>query len=441
MSRPRYARFFKADLQMQTPADRAHWVGDGAKLPPAATDDQLVESARAYAQRCYEVGLDVVGITDHNLGGADGLRYLTALKEAFNSERGVNTPISLFPGFEVASSFGRNAHLLCLFDPRTPYDELSEVLARLGLPSNARFAGHRANPMTGVELDKFFDVVVREHNGVVIAAHPTERAGALNDATMEPDLQKSLICDQRLLALEIKEPRLAAEARSNKLAQVLRNSDEWRRPQPIAAVSSSDCKRLRPGDGPGSESSIGGRCTWLKMSELTIDGLRHAFLDHENRVRFEDPSLRPSIPFIARIKINGASFLGDQSINFSPDLNALVGGSGSGKSTFLEYLRSAAGVQPFHTEGSNSKSSAEATLPDGASVEVQFAETDGSVIEARLGPGGELTVVSPPDLSAHALPIRFPVRFLSQREVLSRASNPQSTTRLLDELCRDDLAK
>ena len=53
-------RWLKCDLQMQTPADAKHWLGD--KMHPG----EEPEAATAFARACHQTGLDVVGITDHN---------------------------------------------------------------------------------------------------------------------------------------------------------------------------------------------------------------------------------------------------------------------------------------------------------------------------------------------------------------------------------------
>lgn len=66
---PKYkgARFYKCDLQMQTPADSAHWLG--APMGEIESDNQA--AAKAYIKRCYEFGLEVIAITDHNFASKD----------------------------------------------------------------------------------------------------------------------------------------------------------------------------------------------------------------------------------------------------------------------------------------------------------------------------------------------------------------------------------
>src|SRR5699024_4662319 len=105
-------RWLKCDLQMQTPADKKHWQGE------SIVDGQEQEAANEYAEACYEAGLDVVGITEHNFLNRDFLQYL---KIAFKSLQGkYGRKITLLPGFEFeAAGVGRGVHILCLFEPDT----------------------------------------------------------------------------------------------------------------------------------------------------------------------------------------------------------------------------------------------------------------------------------------------------------------------------------
>ena len=116
--------------------------------------------------------------------------------------------------------------------------------------------------------------------------------------------------------------------------------DRYKRRRPIATVCSSDCKKLQP-DGDSDTNYIGFRHTWIRMSHPSIESLRQAFLDHEARIQFGDvrPELTFTFPKVRSITVQGASFLEDLEVDFSSNLNAIIGGRGTGKSTIIEYLR------------------------------------------------------------------------------------------------------
>ena len=74
---------------------------------------------------------------------------------------------------------------------------------------------------------------------------------------------------------------------------------------------------------------------WIKMSEVTIEGLRQAFLDPGSRIRLNprEGRLEPEehAELVALAWEGG--FLDRAVIHFNPNLNVLVGGRGTGKST------------------------------------------------------------------------------------------------------------
>ncbi|MGG2196567.1 Spaf_1101 family AAA-like ATPase [Paenibacillus sp.] len=90
-------------------------------------------------------------------------------------------------------------------------------------------------------------------------------------------------------------------------------------------------------------NQLGLNNTWIKMSDVSFNSLRKAFLNHKFCVFIDKPSITNK--FIKGILIepgsdgylrgkNDSSFLAD----FSSDLNCIIGGRGTGKSTLLSIL-------------------------------------------------------------------------------------------------------
>ena len=77
---------------------------------------------------------------------------------------------------------------------------------------------------------------------------------------------------------------------------------------------------------------------WIKMSEVSIEGLRQAFLDPDSPIRLStDPEPEEHAELLALSWEGG--FLDGAAIRFNPNLNVMVGGRGAGKSTVIESLR------------------------------------------------------------------------------------------------------
>lgn len=371
-------RWFKCDFQVQTPEDAAHWGDADTRLPeprrpliapepdahgnvgPAKPDERrLQDVARAYLRRCHEVGLELIGVTDHNFSQKTDPRdwFLTHLVEqnksvAKDMER---PPLYILPGFEVDIGY----HVLCLFEPAKKERDIRRVnklLCKLGLDESERFQQgkpkHLRRAGASVSLKDLIDIVQGDHNGIVIAAHSDQVDGILENARNVDDYK-----NKRLLALEVTQ-----NPPSRRVLDVVEGRDRtWSRPDSHPAyVMSSDAKSLKADvQGQPTANSLGYRHTWLKMSKPSIEALRQAFLDPLSRIQLQGARPNEALvhPRITKIAVQGAKFLEDQEVHFSEGFNCVIGGRGSGKSSLLEYVRFAIGHEEPVAKGEQEDSS------------------------------------------------------------------------------------
>lgn len=365
-------RWFKCDFQVQTPEDAAHWGDADTRLPeprrpmvpplpdaqgnvgPAKPDEsRLQDIARAYLRRCHEVGLELIGVTDHNFSQKTDPRdwFLTHLVEQNKSvanDMG-RPPLHILPGFEVDIGY----HVLCLFEPAKKERDIRRVnklLCKLGLDESERFQQgqpkHLRRAGANVSLKDLIDLVQGDHNGIVIAAHSDQVDGILENARNADDYK-----NKKLLALEVTQsppPR--------RVLDVVEGRDRtWSRSACHPAyVMSSDAKSLaQDAQGQPVANSLGYRHTWLKMSKPSIEALRQAFLDPLSRIQLHGarPNDALTHPRITKVSIRGAKFLEDQDVHFSEGFNCVIGGRGSGKSSLLEYVRFAIGLEEPAVKG------------------------------------------------------------------------------------------
>ena len=82
------------------------------------------------------------------------------------------------------------------------------------------------------------------------------------------------------------------------------------------------------------------------MANVTAEGLRQAFLDPDSRIRLlGEEAEAPHAEFLALTWEGG--FLDEEAVRFNENLNVLVGGRGTGKSTIIESVRYALGLDPL----------------------------------------------------------------------------------------------
>lgn len=325
-------RWFKCDLHMHTPADAKHWRGD----PMGSDADQAAE---AYIRRCYESGLEIIAVTDHNFSSKS---FLPSLQRAIDRLSGeFNYRIMLFPGFEISADVGKGMHVLAIFEPETSLEEIDHILTNCGVPM-PREKTDGTHQQSTKRLPDIIEEVQKKNQdgyfkGMVICPHPLE-IGLFDNGRISEWLQQQEWRNDELFAVEVPKP---ISQMSSGWQRLFRNGEDcqadWRRTRPIAPIMSSDAKTLLTEEP--DVNYIGKRFSWIKMSRPSIESLRQAFLDPDSRICLDVELPRVLHTHIKGISISGTRFLQDQALGLSPHLNCIIGGRGSGKSMFFESLR------------------------------------------------------------------------------------------------------
>ena len=232
-------RFIKVDFHVHTPESKCY-------SEPTTTPAQIVDAALA-------AGLQAIAVTDHNtVDCIDVLREL-------GSERG----LAVFPGVELST---RSGHTLALFDRDIAVPELEEFLSNVG-------GGPAVKGDGAAFIDNSIEDVFRkidERGGIAIAAH-IERWPTGFLQTKESRRAKTRIYSSPYLtALEITQPQ-------NK--QFWNDGQMRGYPKRYACIQGSDAHAL---------DEIGRRPTFMLLNSLDLKGLRLAFADYENRIRFPE---------------------------------------------------------------------------------------------------------------------------------------------------------
>ena len=302
------ARFHKCTLQVNP----HHYAGS---FQGQSNDRGLQDYVEAIIEKAAELGVTVLAITDHN-----SVADVPAFKQAA-AVRGIH----VFPGFEIESNEG--IHVLCIYPRDEEPTRLERYLGELGIrepepssvPSTATFAEI---------LDR-----VKEHGGITVAAHATGAKGLLKSLTGQARIRAWR--NESLVAIQIPGPvcdlpvdvRLIIENKNPDYQRPLAAGDGLA----VAVVNAKDI--VRPDDLENPSASC-----WIKMSEVSIEGLRQAFLDPDSRIRFNSDPEPEEHSELVRVSWEGG-FLDGATVRLNPNLNVMVGGRGAGKSTVIESLR------------------------------------------------------------------------------------------------------
>jgi ABC-type nitrate/sulfonate/bicarbonate transport system ATPase subunit len=189
--------------------------------------------------------------------------------------------------------------------------------------------------------------------------------------------------------------------------------------QCLARILNSDSHTLK---AVGRNAANDSKVTRFKMGEPTFEGLRIAMVECDSRVRIEE-GLEANVPQIVGLKFSGG-FLGGQTVHFSPNLNCIIGGRGTGKSTMFEAIRCLSGYA-----GEKSKVVDSDVWPDHVYLLVQ--DEAGATHAVTRTKDGERE--NPDELFAE--PVTFPVECYRQGEthdISQQAHDPLALLAYLD---------
>jgi DNA repair ATPase RecN len=309
---PSGARFFRCALQVNPFA----YLATHKKASSFHTE---ADYNTAIIAACQEAGIEVIGVTDH-YRVKDSLGLVQAARA---------NGLFAFSGFEAVAKDG--VHFLCLFDQEKD-NVLERFIGECGIHDT------KAASPTGYQDSGELPACAKKWGAICIAAHVAGEGGLLKKLSGQTRVNVWKSPD--LLACALAGPIQDAP---DSIRPILENKDgEHKRRRPVAVINASDVNTPE-------DLKKGGSSCFIKMSTVSVEALRQAFLDPESRIRLNsDPQPEPHAEFLAVTWEGG--FLGDTSVYFNDSLNVLVGGRGTGKSTMIESLRYALGLEPLGEE-------------------------------------------------------------------------------------------
>ncbi len=305
------ARFYKCALQVN-PSSYAAYRGE-------ASEDEATYNQRILEQ-CQENKIKVVGLADHgSVESSQGLR-------AFLEEN----EIVVFPGFEIASS--EKIHMVCLYPEDTQHSILNQYLGQL-MGGNISQLADQPTHASSLSCEEIARKLLDQQKGFWFAAHITGRNGLLRlskDGNNYTHLWKN---HELVIAAQIPGSIDDLNQDFKKYHKILENRNpDYKRIKPIAIINAKDVSK--PEDLAIRSSSC-----LVKMTQPTFEALKKAFHDPESRIRLNHDLPEKPYSFIRSIAWEGAGFFEARTLAFSKNLNAVIGGRGTGKSTLIESIR------------------------------------------------------------------------------------------------------
>ncbi len=344
----------RADFHLHTIAERDPSRTFKREFPG---ETQRGECAKAWVAKLVENCVGVAVITNHNMFDAEDYRQHMKLAE--------KEGILVLPGAELNVFSGSGIHTLIVFHPDWARKEAD------GATSIDRFLSSQFStlPDTGTRArDNLRDCLAKldevQKEYFVIFAHVQSSNGLMHElegnALSETIAQCGELWAKRVLGLQRVKDADALKRR-------------WPSEVPIPAfVQGSDPKGMAD---IGREPAC-----FLKIGELSFDAVRFALHDHVERVRGAIPP-PGSGPRLAAIRFTGGALNGAE-FPFSPEMTALIGSRGSGKSAVIECLRYGLDL-PVGEDDGYKNDLVEWMLSNGGEVTITGANAHGQAVEIR----------------------------------------------------------
>ena len=396
----------KVDLHLHTPASDCFL---DKKITPA----DIVRKA-------VKEGLDAIAITDHNSG-----LWIDEVKKAAGKK------LVVFPGVEISATGGETTvHIIAIFDKDKSSKDVENLLGDLKIyPDKYSKPDAYTNYSPSDVVDK-----ITAHGALAIAAHANSSQGVMGGMKGNPRL--GVIKNQNLAAVEATSDDFNDVEKKKRKTRVIDFLDGTHREyRKIAVYQVSD--NLDAKTGKHNLSQIGAHYSFLKLDEVTLEGLRQCFCDPDVRIRQEADFEIARLPKLKRMEIS-QGFLANQNISFHEGLNSIVGGKGTGKSLIIEFLRFAMN-QPCQDKDllADHNKKLEKRLEPLGKVTIEFELATGGLYRiVRTYDGFENTIdcIDSDNNEAYQgdLASLFPVLAYSQNEVIKISEDEAAQLRLID---------
>lgn len=316
----------KCDLQVHSPRDRG-WKG-----LDCITEDERGAYSKAFVKECRAAGLNAVAITDHH--DMVFFEYIKAAAKAELDEVGILIPndqqLIVFPGIELTLHQPPIQGLLIL-DADFPEALFPTVLGSLSLVQ-----APRAESKT-VQTQAIPSDTIASINAIYQKLDATD--GVRGKYIFLPHVKDGghkTLMRRGFHEAYAKMPSVGGyvdgkfDSQDVGYLKIINGEVDAYGFKSISVIQTTDYRA----DKAIVELDT---ATWIKWREPTAEALRQACLAKESRISLVEPEI-PNI-FIEKIDVTNSSFLSKFDLDLNPQLNSIIGGRGSGKSTILEYLR------------------------------------------------------------------------------------------------------
>lgn len=416
-------KWWRIDFHCHTPASEDYGKGSQQKELKKITPEE-------YLMYYMKAKIDGIVITDHNTGA-----WIDKLKDAYENMKINNVDgfreLVIFPGVEL--TVNGNFHLLVVLPEDKTTSDLDSLLGAV----HYKGTKGESNACTESSFVEVVDEIV-DMGGIAIPAHCDDFKGIFtetNGNTLKQIIEKETIYAAEILSDSSERPQLYIDNKIN-----------WCR------VLGSDAHH--PTGTTDGNKFHGSHFTWVKMTTLCFEELELSLKDGEMSVKCSSDLTNSPNEFkhcvLESLTIENAMYFGRSqsfSIQFSPWLNTIIGGRGTGKSTIVEFIRTVSNridELPDTLDNDFSKywearkgKIGNGLMLDETILKLEFVKDEQyfQVVWKKENEQSELYIKKNDDyeLTDGGVVNRLPLRIYSQKQIFELSRNPEALMNIINE--------
>lgn len=400
------SKWFKIDFHMHTQASSDY-------------RDSNIYTDDIWLLECMSKKLDCVVVSDHNSGlQIDSLKssYLNLKQQNYSGFR----ELVIFPAIELTVNGG--IHILVIFNEATSSTNLTQFIGSVNLNGSVG----DINAITSKSLTEIIDIALK-YNAIIIPAHVEQPKGIFNELTGQTLLD--IIKNSNIFALEVTD-----------------NSYVF----PTSYTQAGITHHRIVGSDSHQLCDIGRKFTWVKMGLPTFDGLKVALTDklNKNIICSDELLTNPNEitwPYLSCLNIRNGYKIGrgtQLEMNFSPWLNTVIGGRGSGKSTIIKMIQYVFGKhekldashpdkQNFYKPGSRNSSG---MLTENIVIDLKYNEHNSiNTFRKTITDYFKEDNNSFTPIEYQTIQELYPITIITQKELFEKALKPEQMLDLIDK--------
>lgn len=330
-------KWIRADFHLHTKSDKEFLY--------SGEDDRFIND---YLNKLKEENIKLGVVTNHNKFILDEYK---GLKKKARKEN-----ITILPGVELSVKEGANGiHCLVVFKDEDWINGKSESINKF-LDEVFKGIENRENENTRCNKDLYGTIeALNTYNSdyFILMAHIEEKNGFLKecDGGLIGSLSKNSWFKDKVLGFQKGRTR-------DKMKQL----EQWMGYH-LTYIEGSDCKSIE---------QIGkGRKSYIKIGDGNFDSVVLALKDYHNRISLSEKEYKHG--YIKSVELIGGK-MDNQKINFSPELNSLIGIRGSGKSSIIEAIRYNLDILPSEADSDYKTDVVKNLLESGGQIVVELQD-------------------------------------------------------------------